>query len=126
LACIQQLSANRFRESPDNGIGLIDGTYDIAGGQELEKFRRESEVAFGPVDTVKYAGAFGATGLMIRTPDEIAPALKRAIEIEGPVLIGRARRLPRQSRALVCSKQHRLTAPDTSISWISSSEGYVE
>jgi hypothetical protein len=31
----------------------IDGTYDIAGGQELEKFRRESEVAFGPVDTVK-------------------------------------------------------------------------
>jgi thiamine pyrophosphate-dependent acetolactate synthase large subunit-like protein len=26
--------------------------------------------------------------LMIRTPDEIAPVLKRAFEIEGPVLIG--------------------------------------
>jgi acetolactate synthase I/II/III large subunit len=63
----------------------IDGTYDIAGGKELEKYRRrESEVAFGTVDMVKYAGAFGATGLMIRTPDEIAPTLKRAIEIEGP------------------------------------------
>ena len=37
---------------------------------------------------MKYAGAFGATGLMIRTPDEIAPVLKRAFEIEGPVLIG--------------------------------------
>jgi len=45
----------------------IDGTYYIEGGEELEKYRRESEVAFGPVDTVKYAGAFGATGLMIRT-----------------------------------------------------------
>jgi acetolactate synthase-1/2/3 large subunit len=56
--------------------------------QELEKYRRESEVAFGPVDTVKYAEAFGATGLMIRTPDEVAPILKRAFEIEGPVLIG--------------------------------------
>jgi acetolactate synthase I/II/III large subunit len=63
----------------------IDGTYDIAGGQELEKYRRESEVAFEPVDTVKYAEAFGATGLMIRTLDEIAPAvLKRIFEIEGP------------------------------------------
>jgi acetolactate synthase I/II/III large subunit len=87
--CTQQLSANWFRESPDTGhLVWIDGTYDVAGGQELEKYRRESEVAFGPVDTVKYAGAFGATGLMIRTPDEIAPVLKRAFEIEGPVLIG--------------------------------------
>jgi thiamine pyrophosphate-dependent acetolactate synthase large subunit-like protein len=98
------LSANWFRESPDWHLVWIDGTYDIEGGEELEKYRRESEVAFGPVDTVKYAGAFGATGLMIRTPDEIAPALKRAFEIERPVLIGRARRLPRQSRALVCFK----------------------
>jgi acetolactate synthase I/II/III large subunit len=36
------------------------------------------------VDTVKYAGAFGATGLMIRTPYEIVPVLKWAFEIEGP------------------------------------------
>jgi hypothetical protein len=34
----------------------IDGTYDIAVGQELEKYRGESEVDFRPVDTVKYAG----------------------------------------------------------------------
>jgi thiamine pyrophosphate-dependent acetolactate synthase large subunit-like protein len=66
----------------------IDGTYDIAGGRELEKYRRESAIAFGPVDTVKYAEAFGATGLMIRTADEIAPVLKGAFEIEEPLLIG--------------------------------------
>jgi hypothetical protein len=57
LPCTQPLSANWFRVSPDTGILVwIDGTYDIAGGQELEKYRRESEVAFGPVDTVKYVG----------------------------------------------------------------------
>jgi hypothetical protein len=41
---------------------------------------------------------------MIRTPDEIAPVFKRAFEIEGARADRRARRLPGQSRALVCSK----------------------
>jgi acetolactate synthase I/II/III large subunit len=42
----------------------------------------------GPVDLVKYAEAFGATGLMIRTPDEIAPTLKKAFNVAGPVIVG--------------------------------------
>jgi acetolactate synthase-1/2/3 large subunit len=46
----------------------IDGIFDMAGVQELEGYRRESAVACGPVNIVKYAAAFGATGLMIRTP----------------------------------------------------------
>jgi acetolactate synthase-1/2/3 large subunit len=66
----------------------IDGTYDMVGVQELEKYGRESAVAFGPVDVVKYADAFGAKGLMISTPDDITPVLRQAFEIEGPVLIG--------------------------------------
>jgi acetolactate synthase-1/2/3 large subunit len=37
---------------------------------------------------VKYAEAFGATGLSISTPDQIAPQLRRAFETPGPVLIG--------------------------------------
>jgi thiamine pyrophosphate-dependent acetolactate synthase large subunit-like protein len=62
---------------------------------------------------------------MIRTPDEIAPVLKRAFEIEGPALIG-VHADHRDNHVRWCvQKQHRLTAPDTSISCISSSEGYV-
>jgi acetolactate synthase I/II/III large subunit len=37
---------------------------------------------------VKYAEAFGATGLRIQRPDEIAPTLHKAFDTPGPVLIG--------------------------------------
>ena len=32
--------------------------------------------------------AFGAIGFMIRTPDEIAPMLKKAMNCVGPVIVG--------------------------------------
>jgi acetolactate synthase-1/2/3 large subunit len=66
----------------------IDGTYDMVGAQEILKYGRKSGVDFGPVDLVKYAEAFGATGLMIRTPDEIAPTPRKAFELAGPVIVG--------------------------------------
>jgi len=37
---------------------------------------------------VKYAEAFGATGLQIQHSDEIAPTLHKAFDTPGPVLIG--------------------------------------
>jgi len=66
----------------------IDGTYDMVRFQEMAKYGRASGVEFGPVDVVPFAEAFGAKGLRIETPDEIAPTLKRALAIEGPVVIG--------------------------------------
>jgi acetolactate synthase I/II/III large subunit len=66
----------------------IDGTYDMVGVQEAAKYGRRSGVDLGPVDYVKYAEAFGATGLMIRTADEIVPVLKKAFTVPGPVLVG--------------------------------------
>jgi len=66
----------------------IDGTYDMVGVQEQSKYGRKSGVELGPYDTVKYAEAFGATGLMIRTADEISTILKKAFETPGPVVVG--------------------------------------
>lgn len=66
----------------------IDGGYDMVAVQEMQKYGRLSGTDFGPVDYVKYAEAFGAMGLMIRTADEIAPTLKKAMAAEGPVIIG--------------------------------------
>jgi acetolactate synthase-1/2/3 large subunit len=66
----------------------IDGTYDMVAVQERKKYGRTSGIEFGPLDPVKYAEAFGARGMMIRTPEEIAPVLKQAFETQGPVLIG--------------------------------------
>jgi acetolactate synthase I/II/III large subunit len=66
----------------------IDGSYDMVAIQEKEKYGRASGVEFGPVNPVKYAEAFGATGMMIKSPDEIAPVMKRALDTSGPVIIG--------------------------------------
>lgn len=66
----------------------FDGTYDMVGVQEMQKYGRKSGVELGPIDYVKYAEAFGATGFMIRTPDEIASVLKKAFDTLGPVLVG--------------------------------------
>src|ERR1700744_3118271 len=49
----------------------IDGTYDMVGVQEEQKYGRPSGTSFGPVDVVKYAEAFGAVGFMIEVPDQI-------------------------------------------------------
>jgi acetolactate synthase-1/2/3 large subunit len=66
----------------------IDGSYDMVAIQEQQKYQRSSGVEFGPVDPVKYAEAFGATGMMINTPYDIAPVMKRALDTPGPVIIG--------------------------------------
>src|SRR6201993_3113850 len=65
----------------------VDGHYDMVGVQEQIKYNRTSGVDFGPVDHVKYAEAFGATGLRIEHPNEIAPTLRKAFDTPGPVLI---------------------------------------
>src|ERR1700676_4359992 len=46
----------------------------------VQKYGRPSGIELGPVDVVKYAEAFGAKGMMIRSPEEITPVLKRALD----------------------------------------------
>jgi acetolactate synthase-1/2/3 large subunit len=66
----------------------IDGTYDMVATQEKLKYGRASGTDFGPIDYIKYAEAFGATGLMINTPDDVVPAMKKAFKTAGPVIVG--------------------------------------
>jgi acetolactate synthase I/II/III large subunit len=66
----------------------IDGTYDMVATQEKLKYGRTSGIDFGPIDYIKYAEAFGATGLMIDTPDDVAPVMKKAFDTPGPVIVG--------------------------------------
>jgi acetolactate synthase-1/2/3 large subunit len=66
----------------------IDGSYDMVAFQEVAKYGRTSGVDFGPVDVVRFAEAFGAKGLRIETPDQISSAIKQALAIEGPVIVG--------------------------------------
>jgi acetolactate synthase I/II/III large subunit len=66
----------------------IDGTYDMVATQEKMKYGRTSGIEFGPIDYIKYAEAFGATGLMINTPDDVAGVMRRAFDTLGPVIVG--------------------------------------
>jgi acetolactate synthase I/II/III large subunit len=66
----------------------IDGSYNMVAAQERIKYRRAAGVDFGPVDPVKFAEAFGAVGLRIEHPDQIAGTLRRAFDTPGPVLVG--------------------------------------
>ena len=66
----------------------IDGSYDMVRFQEMAKYGRASGVEFGPVDIVTLAQSFGARGLTIAKPDNIAPTLTRALAMEGPVVVG--------------------------------------
>jgi len=65
----------------------IDGTYDMVRIQEIAKYGRPSGVDFGPVDIARFAESFGAKGLKIESPDQIGPTLKKALAMQGPVLI---------------------------------------
>ncbi len=64
-----------------------DGFYDMVKIQQDPKYGRHTAVELGPIDVVKYAEAFGATGMRINSPAEIAPTLRKAFETAGPVLI---------------------------------------
>jgi len=66
----------------------IDGFYDMVGIQEIAKYGRLSGVGLGPVDVVRFAEAFGAKGLRIQKPDQISSTIEKALEMQGPVLVG--------------------------------------
>jgi malate dehydrogenase (oxaloacetate-decarboxylating) len=63
-------------------VGLLhSGRTDLTAG-------RASGVEFGPVDVALFAEAFGAKGLKIERPEDIASTLKKALEMQGPVIVG--------------------------------------
>ena len=66
----------------------IDGYYDMVGIQERAKYGRISGVTLGPVDVVRFAEAFGAKGMKIQQPAQISSTIKKALEMQGPVIVG--------------------------------------
>jgi len=55
--------------------------------QELFYDRRYSFTELPMVDFVKIANAYGVPGIRVESPDEVVPALKTAIETEGPFVL---------------------------------------
>jgi len=66
----------------------MDGHYNMVRFQQMAKYGRDAAVEFGPIDVAGIARASGAHGMMIERPEEIAPTLKKALDMQGPVVIG--------------------------------------
>lgn len=60
----------------DDAYGLIEWKMDLDLG-------RNSHVAFGNPDFVKYAESFGAKGYQVTAADELLPTLRRALDDDG-------------------------------------------
>jgi thiamine pyrophosphate-dependent acetolactate synthase large subunit-like protein len=76
------------------GVLLCHSASRIGGDHAYGRLSRGGQVRpdlcvdFGPVDVVRFAEAFGAKGWRIETSDQIASTIKKALAMQGPVIIG--------------------------------------
>ncbi|ERL65656.1 acetolactate synthase AlsS [Schleiferilactobacillus shenzhenensis] len=63
------------------------GHYDMVKFQEELKYGQAAGTDFGPVDYVKYAESFGATGLRVDAPEDLDAVLTKAFATKGVVLV---------------------------------------
>ena len=64
-----------------------DDAYGVIRWKQLNRFGRESGVAFGNPDFVALARAFGCRGARVEAADELVPALESAFAGPGPCLL---------------------------------------
>ncbi|MNZ97396.1 Acetolactate synthase, catabolic [compost metagenome] len=65
----------------------VDNAYNMVEMQEVNKYRRKSGVEFGPIDFKAYAEACGAVGFAVQSVEDLRPMLRKAMEIQGPVVV---------------------------------------
>ena len=81
--------ATMVQENLDINIACINNGYlgMVRQWQDLFHAKNYSEVRISGPNLAKLADAYGVTGITVRRHDEIAPAIARARETPGPVLI---------------------------------------
>ncbi|HEX6730313.1 MAG TPA: acetolactate synthase AlsS [Pyrinomonadaceae bacterium] len=64
-----------------------DPSYHMMRFQEVARHRRISGDDFRTTDIVRFAKALGAHGVRIESAEQLGPTLKRALEMQGPLVI---------------------------------------
>jgi len=64
-----------------------DGSYNLVEIQQMAAYGRSFATRFGNPDIVAFAKSFGAHGLRISKPDDIIPTLRKALRMDGPIII---------------------------------------
>jgi len=85
---IQELSTVATNKIPVK-VAILNNRFlgMVRQWQELFHDRRYSYTELPPVDFVKVANAYGVEGIMVESSEEVLPALKAAIETDGPFVI---------------------------------------
>ncbi|MBT9132757.1 MAG: Acetolactate synthase large subunit [Firmicutes bacterium] len=86
---IQELATAAINKVPVKVAVLNNGYLGmVRQWQELFYKKRYSYTSLkGNPDFVKVAAAYGAAGILVRKKEEVAPAIKKALSIDGPVII---------------------------------------
>jgi acetolactate synthase-1/2/3 large subunit len=85
---IQELSTVASNKIPVK-VAILNNRFlgMVRQWQELFHDRRYSHTELPPVDFVKVANAYGVDGIRVESCEEVLPALKAAIETDGPFVI---------------------------------------
>jgi acetolactate synthase-1/2/3 large subunit len=85
---IQELSTVATNKIPVK-VAILNNRFlgMVRQWQELFHDRRYSHTELPPVDFVKVANAYGVDGIRVESCEEVLPALKAAIETDGPFVI---------------------------------------
>jgi acetolactate synthase-1/2/3 large subunit len=68
-------------------IVLRDDSYNMVAFQEQLKYGRTSGIQLGAYDIVRFAEAFGATGMRVDSEASLSAVLRAAFAADGPVLV---------------------------------------
>jgi acetolactate synthase-1/2/3 large subunit len=68
-------------------VVLVDGRYGVIEANQQRRFGRTGGIEFGNPDFVQLARAFGIRGESISSASELLPALRRALETDGPAIV---------------------------------------
>ena len=85
---IQELSTVASNKIPVK-VAILNNRFlgMVRQWQELFHDRRYSFTELPPVDFVKIANAYGVDGIRVDSVDEVVPALKAAIDSDGPFVL---------------------------------------
>ncbi len=68
-------------------VVLVDGRYGVIEANQQRRFKRTGGIEFGNPDLVQLAHAFGIRAEAVAAADDLLPALRRALDGDGPALV---------------------------------------
>jgi acetolactate synthase-1/2/3 large subunit len=87
LMNVQELETARRVGTPIVCVVLVDGRLGVIEVNERRLFGRTFGTEFGNPDFVALARAFGLAGFAVERAEELAPTLRRALELDEPAVV---------------------------------------